>query len=160
MRLWSMQPGMQQHFTHMQAVPPARVHCTALLQLQLQQATYSAATVPVLCRVAEEVEGALAGSSAQLQQVGWLDGWALRPCMMMPPAGDLWKICLPRRPPIMRSLTPFSPQARLQLEQYRSMGPQYHQLAREHAAVVEALAEVSFELREVEQFRVLARVTG
>ena len=40
------------------------------------------------------------------------------------------------------------------------MGPQYHQLAREHAAVVEALAEVSFELREVEQFRVLARVTG
>lgn len=34
------------------------------------------------------------------------------------------------------------------------------QLAREHAAALEALEEAEFELREVEQFQQLARVTG
>lgn len=39
-------------------------------QLQLQEATYTAATVPALLRAAEEVERALAEAAAQLQQVG------------------------------------------------------------------------------------------
>ena len=51
-------------------------------------------------------------------------------------------------------------QASLQLRQYRALEPQYAQLAREHAAVLEQLEETEFELREIEQFRQLARVTG
>lgn len=42
------------------------------LQLQLQEATYSAATVPVLLQVAKEVDGALAQATAQMQQVSRL----------------------------------------------------------------------------------------
>lgn len=40
------------------------------------------------------------------------------------------------------------------------MGPQYAQLAAEHAGVLEALEEAEYELREVEQFQALAAVTG
>lgn len=39
-----------------------------LLQLQLQEATYSPDTVTVLRRVAEEVEGAVGAATARLQQ--------------------------------------------------------------------------------------------
>jgi hypothetical protein len=51
-------------------------------------------------------------------------------------------------------------QASLQLAQYVQMGPQFVQLSREHVAVLEQLEETEFELREIEQFRQLAKVTG
>ncbi|KAL4437399.1 hypothetical protein ABPG75_004538 [Micractinium tetrahymenae] len=89
-----------------------------VVELQLREATYSAATVPVLRRVAEEVEGALGEASAQLQQ------------------------------------------ASTRLAQYRRLGPAFAVLADEHGAVLEALEEAEYELREIEQFRALAAVTG
>ncbi len=48
----------------------------------------------------------------------------------------------------------------MKLQQYRAMGPQYDQLAREYAAVGRQLEEAEYELQEIEQFRQLARVTG
>ncbi|PRW60309.1 HAUS augmin-like complex subunit 4 [Chlorella sorokiniana] len=89
-----------------------------LVQLQLQEATYTPDTVAVLRRVAEEVEGAVGAAAARLQQ------------------------------------------ATLQLQQYRSLGPSFRAQAAEHAAVLQQLEETEYELREIEQFRQLARVTS
>lgn len=53
-------------------LPPATEHANlrpALLQLQLQEATYSRATLGALRQLAAEVEGAVADVTARLQQV-------------------------------------------------------------------------------------------
>ncbi|KAL4429850.1 hypothetical protein ABPG77_010967 [Micractinium sp. CCAP 211/92] len=89
-----------------------------VVELQLQEATYSAATVPVLLQVGAEVERSLAEAAAQLQQ------------------------------------------ASARLARYRQLGPAFAALADEYGAVLEALEEAEFELRELEQFQTLAAVTG
>lgn len=58
-------------------------------------------------------------------------------------------------PPSLASL-----QASARLAQYKSLGPRFAALAAEHGSVLEALEEAEFELREIEQFRALAAVTG
>ena len=58
-------------------LPPATEHANlrpALLQLQLQEATYSRATLGALRQLAVEVEGAVADVTARLQQVRRLAG--------------------------------------------------------------------------------------
>lgn len=53
-----------------------------------------------------------------------------------------------------------SRQASARLAQFRRLGPAFVALADEHGAVLEALDEAQYELRELEQFQALAAVTG
>lgn len=52
------------------------------------------------------------------------------------------------------------PQASQRLRSYRALGSGFERLAREHAGLVRAVEEAEYELRELEQFRQLAAVTG
>lgn len=62
--------------------------------------------------------------------------------------------------PLRRAVPCRHLQASARLARYRQLGPAFAALADEYGAVLEALEEAEFELRELEQFQTLAAVTG
>lgn len=162
------------------APPPARFPdlppCCAPLpcrpQLQLKEAAYKRPTVAALRAVAAEVEGALGEAGAKLQQArgggaGGGFGAGGRAQARQRRSARLGAFCgvAPRAfPPRFSTHTALPPerdmpQASLQLRQYRALGPGFAEQAAEHRALLGALEETEYELREVEQFRQLAAAT-